>query len=112
MKKPGWGGQAYWMGEGKRKALLNFGGLFRICLYESDQQHMQVSSHPQASIVHPQSSSTGLEHPQSKVSSTFVFSLRADFLAISLFVSFFLMLAIFQSSFTPFLRLTTSSFPF
>jgi hypothetical protein len=58
--------------------------------YEIDQQHTQVSTHPQSSTV-----STGLQHPHSKVLSTSVFSLLADFLAISFFASFFLMLAIF-----------------
>jgi hypothetical protein len=101
------------MGDGKKSPLEFWRAFSNLPLYENDQQHMHVSTHPQASIVHPQSSSsTGREHPQSKVSSTFVFSLRADFLAISLFVSFILMLAIFHPSFTPFLRLTTSSLPF
>jgi hypothetical protein len=70
---------------------------------------MQVSAHPHASIVHPHSSSTGLEHPQSKDSSTFVFSLLADFFAISFFALFFLMLAIFPPSFS---STTTSSLTF
>jgi hypothetical protein len=73
--------------------------------YKIDQQHMQVSTHRQAS-------STGLEHPQSKVSSTFVFSLRADFLSIPFFASFSLMLAIFKPSFPHFPGTTTSSLPF
>ena len=75
---------------------------------------MQVSTHPQSSTVHPQSStvSTGLQHPQSKVSSIFVFPLVADFFPVPLFTLSFLILSIFQPSFPRFLQLTTPSPPF
>jgi hypothetical protein len=85
---------------GKGKPLLGMGRAFsNLAFYKSDQQHMQVSTQPQASIMQPHSS-TGPEHSQSKVSSTFVFSLRADFSTISFFVSFFLMLAILDLLYT------------
>ncbi len=62
---------------------------------------MQVSMHPQSSTA-----TIGLQHPHAKVSTAFAFPLVANFFAVPLFVLFFLMLAIFQPSFTHFLRLT------
>jgi hypothetical protein len=85
-------------GRGNEKALKGE-GFFEPSLIKPVQQHMQVFTQPQASIVQPQSSSE-LEHSQSKVSSTFVFSLRADSSTIFFFVSFFLMLAILNLLYT------------
>jgi hypothetical protein len=55
--------------------------------------------------MHPQSSTAtiGLQHPHAKVSTALAFPLVANFFAVPLFVLFFLMLAIFQPSFTDFL---------
>jgi hypothetical protein len=60
--------------------------------------------------MHPQSSTAtiGVQHPHAKVSTTFVFPLVADFLPVPFFALYFLILAIFQPSFTHFPRLTTS----
>jgi hypothetical protein len=65
---------------------------------------MRVSMHPQSSNV-----TIGVQHPHAKVSTTFAFPLVADFLGVPFFPLYLLMLAIFQPSFTRFLRLTTPS---
>jgi hypothetical protein len=65
---------------------------------------MQVSMHPHSSTV-----TMGLQNPHSKVSTTFVFPLLADFFSVPFFPLYFLVLAIFQPSFTGFLPLTTPS---
>jgi hypothetical protein len=79
---------------------------FSVC-YRMDQQQMGVPMHPQSSTV-----TIGPQHPHSKVSATFVFPLSADFFAVPFLALYFVMLAIFQPSFTRFLRLTTPSSPF
>jgi hypothetical protein len=59
---------------------------------------MRVSMHPQSSTV-----TIGSKYPHAKASTIFVFPLVADFFAFPFFSLPFLMLAIFQPSFTRFL---------
>jgi hypothetical protein len=64
--------------------------------------------------MHPQLSSVmiGRQHPHAKVSTPFVFPPVADFFAVPFFALSFLMLAIFQPSFTLFFPLTSPFFSF
>jgi len=61
--------------------------------FRIDQQRMRVSMHPQSSTV-----TIGLQNPHSKVSTTLVFPLSADFLAVHVLVLYFLAFAIVQPS--------------
>ena len=96
------------MGNKRNTPGLMVGAFSNLPFYKINQQHMQAASHPQASIVHPQSSSTGLEHPQLKVSSIFAFCLRSDFLAVSFFDPYFLILAMVNLLYTVPSTITTS----
>jgi hypothetical protein len=78
------------------------GSRMNLPFYKIDQQQIRVSMHPQSSTA-----TIGLQHPHAKVSTAFAFPLVANFFAVPFFVLFFLMLAIFQPSFTHFPRLTT-----
>jgi hypothetical protein len=62
------------------------------------QQKMGVSRHPHSSTI-----MTGSHQPQAKVSTAFAFAPVANFLVIFFFALSFLMLAIFQPSFTRFI---------
>jgi hypothetical protein len=79
--------------------LRNEPALFRI-----GQQRMWVSMHPQSSTI-----TIGVQNPQEKVSTTFVFPLVADFFSVPFFTLYFLVLAIFKPSFLRLRRMTTAS---